>query len=368
MSNVEARLSQISPDGAAPAAVGSAGVTVVLLAANVLMFVLMAIMGVGIFSASMEGILKWGANYGPLTLGGQWWRMLSSLFLHFGLIHLLCNMLVLANIGTFMERLMGSGPYLVLYLVAGLGGEAASLAWHPTTASVGASGAIFGLYGALLAFLLRYRNEVSIEALGPLRKGALVFVGYSVLYGLFRPEIDMAAHLGGLAAGFTVGLFLVQPRSQEEGSGLGGRSLAAILLGAVTVIVTLAGVPQPDDLQGELKRLSEVETKALATYNASLDKWKANQLTDQQFIATLENEILSKWRAEREALAKMSRLSKDQVQLASSLARYMAAREESWELLAEGVRTDDMDKIKRSGEKSKEAERLAEKLDSSDKK
>jgi membrane associated rhomboid family serine protease len=331
------------------------------------MFVLMAIMGIGIFSPSTEGVIKWGANYGPLTLDGQWWRMLSSLFLHFGLVHLLCNMVVLANIGRFMERLMGSGPYLVLYLVAGLGGGAASLAWHPTTASAGASGAIFGLYGALLAFLLRYQNEVSSEALAPLWKGALVFVGYNVLYGLFRPDIDMAAHLGGLAAGFAVGLFLVQPRSQEEGSGLGGRSLAAILLGVATVIVTLAGVPQPDDWQGELKRLSEVETKARATYNASLDKWKADQLTDKQFIATLENEVLPKWRAEREALAKMSRLSKDQMRLAWSLMRYMAAQEESWKLLAEGVRTDDMDKIKRSGEKSKEAEKLAEKLDSSDK-
>jgi len=367
MSSVEARLSQISPDGDAPAAEGSAGVTVVLLGANALMFILMAIMGVGIFSPSAEGVLGWGANYGPLTLGGQWWRMLSSLFLHFGLIHLLCNMAVLANIGTFMERLMGSGPYIVLYLVAGLGGGAASLAWHPTTVSAGASGAIFGLYGALLAFLLRYQNEVSRETLAPLMKGAFVFVGYNVLYGLFRPDIDMAAHLGGLATGFAVGLFLAQPRSQEEGSGLGGRSLAAILLGVATVIVTLAGVPQPDDLQGELKRLSEVETKARATYNASLDKWKADQLTDKQFIATLENEVLPKWRAEREALAKMTRLSKDQMRLAWSLMRYMAAQEESWELLAEGVRTDDMDKIKRSGEKSKEAEKLAEKLDSSDK-
>jgi rhomboid protease GluP len=256
MSNVEARLTQTSPDGDAPAAEGSAGVTVALLAANVLMFVLMAIMGVGIFSPSPESVLNWGADYGPLTLGGEWWRMLSSLFLHFGLIHLLCNMVVLANIGTFMERLMGSGPYLILYLVAGLGGGAASLAWHPAMVSAGASGAIFGLYGALLAYLLRHQNEVSIEELAPLMKGALVFVGYNVLYGLFRPDVDMAAHLGGLAAGFIVGLFLVQPRSNEEGSGLGGRIPAAILLGAAIVIVTLAGVPQPVDLQEELRHVS----------------------------------------------------------------------------------------------------------------
>src|SRR5258708_38397636 len=118
--------------------------TVVLIALNVLIFLVMVIRGASIFSPTTNSVLKWGADYGPLTLHGEWWRMLVSPFLHFGIIHLLFNMFVLFNIGLFMESVAGRVSYIVLYLVCGLGGSAASLAWHPSIVSAGASGAIFG--------------------------------------------------------------------------------------------------------------------------------------------------------------------------------------------------------------------------------
>src|SRR5262245_21464047 len=187
-------------------------VTVVLIALNVLVFALMVFWGVSAFNPTTDSVLKWGADYGPLTLHGQWWRMLASTFLHFGLIHLLFNMFVLFNIGLFMESLAGRVGFVVLYLVCGLGGSAASLVWHPSIVSAGASGAIFGLYGALLGFLARHRGSIPAESLASLRKGALTFVGYNLLFGL-RPGVDMAAHLGGLATGFVLGLFLIRPPS-----------------------------------------------------------------------------------------------------------------------------------------------------------
>src|SRR5262249_35489619 len=183
----------------------------------VLVFVLMVLKGVSAWDPTADSVLKWGADYGPLTLRGQWWRMAVSTFLHFGLIHLLFNMLVLFNIGLFMESLAGRVEFVVLYLVCGLGGSAASLAWHPSIVSAGASGAIFGLYGALLGFLFRHRGVIPGESLASLRKGALTFVGYNLLFGL-RPGVDMAAHLGGLATGFLLGLFLIQPTSTSSSS------------------------------------------------------------------------------------------------------------------------------------------------------
>jgi rhomboid protease GluP len=102
-------------------------VTVVLIALNVLVFVVMVLQGVSVVSPTADSVLKWGADYGPLTLRGQWWRMVVSTFLHFGIIHLLFNMFVLFNIGLFMESLAGRVAFLVLYLVCGLGGSAASL-------------------------------------------------------------------------------------------------------------------------------------------------------------------------------------------------------------------------------------------------
>jgi len=183
--------------------------TVVLIALNVLVYAVMVARGVSWFSPTAESVLPWGADYGPLTLHGQSWRMMVSTFLHFGIIHIAFNMFVLLNIGVFMERLAGRLRFVVLYLVCGLGGSAASLAWHPSTVSAGASGAIFGLYGALLGFLLRHRGSIAPEALASQRKAALTFIAYNVLYGL-RPGVDMAAHLGGLAAGFVLGLFLIE--------------------------------------------------------------------------------------------------------------------------------------------------------------
>src|SRR5262249_57740502 len=114
-------------------------VTVFLIALNVLVFLAMVLEGVSVISPTADSVLKWGADYGPLTLRGQWWRMVVSTFLHFGLIHLLFNMFVLFNIGLFMEDLAGRVPFVVLYLVCGLGGSAASLAWHPVIVSAGAS-------------------------------------------------------------------------------------------------------------------------------------------------------------------------------------------------------------------------------------
>jgi rhomboid protease GluP len=185
------------------------GLAFIILTLNVLMFIVMCIGGVSLFQPTAYSVLKWGANYGPLTIGDhQWWRLLSSMFIHFGLIHLAVNMMVLINIGLFMEAVSGGPLFLFLYVAAGLGGGVASLLFHPAMVSAGASGAIFGLYGGLLAYLLRHRDSVESGSLSSLGKGALIFVGYNLVYGLFRPDIDLAAHFGGLATGFIVGLFL----------------------------------------------------------------------------------------------------------------------------------------------------------------
>jgi rhomboid protease GluP len=264
------------PSTAGPAAAPSespgpsAAVTYTLIGLNVLVFIVMVISGVSFLSPTTESLLKWGADYGPLTLRGQWWRMFTSMFVHIGVMHVLFNMVVLANIGPFMEVLLGGSGYTILYVAAGLGGDAASLALHPGTVSAGASGAIFGLYGGLLAFLVLHKSSIAKEVLFPLWKGAAVFVGYNLLYSL-KPGVDMAAHAGGLAAGFVIGLFLVQPAS-EIAPARGTRNGVAALLGLAVLIVPLVALPKPDDLIAEVNRMSAVEDKAVDVFNNSLNK------------------------------------------------------------------------------------------------
>lgn len=191
---------------------GSGIVTLCLIALNVLVFLIMWLTGGGFFQPTALTVYRWGGNFGPSTIGDhQWWRLLTSMFLHFGIIHLVMNMVILLQIGFFIEALSGARKFLLLYIVSGIGGGFAGLLFHPHAVEAGASGAIFGLYGALLAFILRHRESIDSSVLAPLRKGALIFLGYNLIYGLVKSEVDLAAHLGGLATGFLFGLVLIAP-------------------------------------------------------------------------------------------------------------------------------------------------------------
>jgi len=346
--------------------------TIVLIALNVMMFLMMVLQGVAVFNPTAASVLRWGADYGPLTLHGQWWRMLVSTFLHFGLIHLLFNMFVLFNIGLFLEGLADRIPFVVLYLVCGLGGSAASLAWHPSIVSAGASGAIFGLYGALLGFLIRHRGSIPAESLASLRKGALTFLGYNLLYGL-RPGVDMAAHLGGLATGFVLGLFLIQPPSTSSSSSTSGdltasggvltpasnwRVSVAVALGLALIAVPMIALPKPDDYLAEYKRLATMEEKDLALFTASLKQWQANQITPQQYADILEKQILPPWRAERESMEKL-KVSQDQAAMNRLLVEYLTDREQGWQFTVDGLRAHDADRLRRGAQKEADAEKVA---------
>ena len=184
--------------------------TPVLIGLNVAVFVLMTVRGVSVLAPTPDDLLAYGATFGPLTTHGDWWRLLSSTFVHIGIVHLLVNMWVLWTAGPIVERMFGSVSFAVAYLCAGLAGSIASVAWDPETVSAGASGAIFGIYGMLGAFLLRQRAALSTAVLSGLKVSALGFAGYNLLYGATQPGIDMAAHVGGLAGGFLIGFPLVR--------------------------------------------------------------------------------------------------------------------------------------------------------------
>jgi rhomboid protease GluP len=279
-------------------------------------------------------------------------------------MHLVFNMYVLLTIGPFMERLSGGVSYLVLYLVAGLGGTVASLARNPVTVSAGASGAIFGLYGGLLGFLLWHRNTIPAEALKPLLKGAVIFVGYNLAFGVLQSGIDMAAHIGGLVTGFVLGLFMVRPGRGASETLFNSRVLLAIGLGVVLLFGTLAALPKPDDFSGAYQHFSAVEDATLKLYNSSIDQWRDGKITDEQFLNVLDKEVLPPWKRERQSLASLTHLPPQQARLAGSLIRYLDTRTESWTLLSEALREGDVNKLEQSTAKGKEADELVGRLQS----
>lgn len=188
-----------------------ATVVPVLIAINIVVFIAMCVNGVDVVAPKGSDVIRWGSNYGPLTAGGQWWRLLSNTFLHFGVLHIALNMWALYASGRTAERLFGSARFLVLYLFSGIAASMVSLLWNPNVNSAGASGAIFGVFGGMLAFVLNKRNDVPPSIMAEHLNSTLGFVGYSLFYGMVHSHIDNAAHVGGLAAGLMMGAILARP-------------------------------------------------------------------------------------------------------------------------------------------------------------
>ena len=185
-------------------------VTYGLIALNVLVFVLMLLFGAGFLVTDGNAAIAWGANFGPLTLGGDWWRLVTSMFVHFGIFHLGMNMFSLYMVGGLVERLFGSMRFLLLYLVAGLCGSMISLVWHPDANSAGASGAIFAIFGALAAYLLDSKNAIPVVVRRKMLKDMAVILIINLVFGM-QAGIDNAAHIGGLIAGVVLGFILARP-------------------------------------------------------------------------------------------------------------------------------------------------------------
>lgn len=194
----------------------NAPVTPALIGANVLMFIVATSLGGGLLISDPAVMIRLGTDYTPLTWSGQWWRLLTSTFLHFGLFHIALNMWALYVNGLVAERIFGSVRYLAIYLVAGVSGSVTSLLWHPVVNGAGASGPIFGVLGALLAFFLLRKSGLPASVVKSQRASAGVFVVYSLLNGARYGGIDNAAHLGGLVGGFVMGLILARPLNAER--------------------------------------------------------------------------------------------------------------------------------------------------------
>jgi rhomboid protease GluP len=189
-------------------------VTDALLAINIAIFGWMVFHGVS--PLVPDALEEWGANKAQLTLHGEPWRLVSSMFVHAGLIHLGFNMYFLMMVGRLVERLYGHLGFALLYAFAGMLGSMASALVHPDGSSVGASGALFGALGALGAFLLRRRKLLPGEVLKRMRVAVITTVLLNIGLGLSIPGIDNAAHVGGLVGGFVAGLVLAPSLGDRE--------------------------------------------------------------------------------------------------------------------------------------------------------
>jgi len=182
-------------------------------------------------------LVPYGANFAPFTLSGDWWRLVTYMFLHGGIIHIAINMWCMWNIGTLCEDLYGRWTYAAIYLITGIAGGLASAAWNPRVLSVGASGALFGLSGALIASF--YLGEFSLSGIsirGTLTS-LLFFTGFSLYFGFVDPMIDNGCHIGGLVSGLALGAVIARIAPQSDAP-----LRRAAVVGVVAVAVLAAGL------------------------------------------------------------------------------------------------------------------------------
>ncbi len=188
----------------------------------ILIFILMYILGNG--SEDTYTLLKFGANLDVLTKNGQYYRLFTSMFLHIGIIHLLCNMYSLYIIGREVEIVFTKKKYLIIYLLSGIAGSILSLAFNHNTVCAGASGAIFGLLGALLYFGYYYRAYLGASV----TRSILPVVIINLIIGFASTGIDNAAHIGGLVGGILIAMAVGVPDKSNKVSRINGIILSII--------------------------------------------------------------------------------------------------------------------------------------------
>ena len=179
-----------------------------LVGLNVLVYLLMVFTGASASNPSRDQLIRWGADFGPLTLGSQPWRMVSAAFVHIGAMHIFFNMWCLVSLGGLAEAIYKRTAYLFMYVLSGITGSLFSLIVYPFTVSAGASGAIFGIVGALIAAFKLGRLRIPPPIVKKQLTNLFVFAGFNLIYGAVAPGVNNAAHLGGLAGGLLMGAII----------------------------------------------------------------------------------------------------------------------------------------------------------------
>ncbi|MDB5384601.1 MAG: hypothetical protein JWM11_247 [Planctomycetaceae bacterium] len=338
-------------------------VTHTLLLANVVVYVIMVLQGTNPMLPIAADLVAWGANYAPLTWGGQPWRLVSSLFLHGGVFHLAFNMWALWNTGRFLERLVGNVGLLVVYFASGVLGSVASLWWNGDVVSVGASGAIFGLIGALLTFIWNRAETFPVADIVRMRSSLLSFIGYNLLFGTAVGGIDQAAHFGGLLGGLVCGLLLSQPLDQRTRQRRVFKNLitAAVCGLGIGILIFEHPAPPPDFFQ-ETKAYDVLVPESIKKFDKMAEKFNQKKLSSLELANWLERDLLPPWRKVREHLESLSNVPVGRRDLLHQMRTDLILREESWDLLVDALRKNDVGKIAEFEEKQKQAQLIERKL------
>ncbi|MBU0752443.1 MAG: rhomboid family intramembrane serine protease [Gammaproteobacteria bacterium] len=316
---------------------GTPLVTLAIIAANVIMYLVAGAKGAGWMSGNTMVLYDLGGNFAASTALGQWWRLATSMFLHAGLMHVALNMWALWEAGRIAERLFGHGTFAMVYLAAGLLGALASINWQQDFVGVGASGAVFGVYGALLAALALRKDMLPLSVARQMTASMAVFVAYSLLNGFAKTGIDNAAHLGGLLAGALLGAGLVASAQRMWASV--AATVALLGMGAARAVEMAEPVRDEPAFRAFLVTFAPAEEQLNAKAKSLFASLKS--MPADEFVRRLDTEILKGWQEQNRRIAPLTRLTVRSREVRDPMAQFIHLKTASLEDLREGLARQD---------------------------
>jgi rhomboid protease GluP len=345
-------------------------VTGILVVANLVVFAAMLVAGAGLWHGSNAIQLAWGANFGPATKDGEWWRLFTAMFLHFGLLHLAINMAALVEAGRFVERSLGSMRFLLLYVGGGLAGNLLSLAAQGDRGvSGGASGAVFAVFGALLAILWRERTALDPREFRWLFIGAALLAGANIVLGSVVSGIDNAAHIGGFCFGVLAAIALDHGILTQRSTAMPVRLLAAAVL-AAGLAVLATHLPAPaydwsDELaaRGEIGHFLGTDAALSSRWQDIFDAGRRQKMSFDELAARIDSEVAEPYGASFEQLVAVPLDPRaPSARTLAALKRYAELRRDAAHDLAVGLRTGDAGRIEQALTQAQAAKALAQDL------
>ena len=298
-------------------------VTPALVLLNVVVFVLMVFADGAI--ADPETLLSWGASVGPQTTNGEWWRVVTSLFVHDGFIALVITLVGLVQVGLVVERLVGPLTFGAVYLAAGILANLVNVSASPMAVTSGATHAVLAVYGlAAASFLWTLRSAVTLPlvALRAMAPAAAVFLLYNL------SELTSASSLIALSTGAVGGLVLSRGIAEQKPPlrRLGVATAAALAL-AVAAAVPVRGIA---DVRPELARIVEVENTTTTAYQAAVDRFRKGRMSADALADVIDRAVVPELQAAQTRLSAVTGVPDQHQPLVAAADEYLRLRDESW--------------------------------------
>lgn len=314
-------------------------VTFALVLASIWVFARM-LFGAGAFSDERT-LVAWGANFGPRTTNGEWWRLVVSMFVHSGFFHLVACLCGLIPAAVIVERLVGRVAFTIVYFAAGMFASLATLSEFPVGANVGSSGGIAGIYGLMLAlWLWSVIQRAPIEIPRATLKASAPAVAVFLLYSAFASTPGTQAYLAGFIVGFTSGLVLAVGTEERRPE---IRRLVAVsgstLLLAVVFAVPLRGL---SDVRPEVARVIALETETATLYETSVKRFTAGAIQARALANIIDEKIAPGLREASTRLTAFEHVPSEHQPLVSAADKYLKLRTESWQMRSAALRTSNM--------------------------